>query len=48
MVVITNVPLLPGETYVHVIVTSNTDAPANEWAAAIMKAIKESKMVKFN
>lgn len=48
IVVVTNVPLSPGKTYVHVIATSNTDAPAKEWAAAIMKAIKESKMVQID
>jgi len=48
IVVVTNVQLSPGKTYVHVIATSITDAPAKERTAAIMKAIKESKMVQFD
>src|SRR5262245_12740294 len=42
--VVSNVPLSASKTYVHVLVTANTDAPAKKWAAAIMKAIQESKM----
>jgi hypothetical protein len=45
LVVVTNVPLSPSKTYVHVVATSNTEASAKRWAADIMQAIKESKMV---
>lgn len=45
IVVVTNVPLSPGETYVHVLATSNADGPAKKWSAAIQKAITESKLV---
>ncbi len=48
IVVVTNVPLSASKTYVHVLATSNTSAPAKKWAAAIQKAIKESKMVLFD
>jgi len=44
IVVVTNVPLSASKTYVHVLATSNTNAPAEKWAAAINKAIKESKL----
>jgi hypothetical protein len=43
--VVTNVPLSASKTYVHVLATSNAGAPAKKWAIAIMKAIKESRMV---
>jgi len=42
--VVTNVPLSASKTYVHVLASSNTEAPAKKWAAAIMKAITESKL----
>jgi hypothetical protein len=45
IVVVTNVPLSSSKTYVHVLATSNTDAPAKKWSAQIMEAIKKSKMV---
>jgi hypothetical protein len=45
IIVVTNVPLSPSKTYVHVIATSNADAPAKKWATQIMQAIKDSKMV---
>ena len=45
LVVVTNVPLTSSKTYVHVVATSNTDAPAKNWAAATMKALKKSKLV---
>ncbi len=44
-VVVTNVPLSSSQTYVHVIATSNADASAKKWAAQIMEAIKNNKMV---
>ena len=44
IVVVTNVPLSPSKTYVHVLATSNTNAPAKKWSAAIQKAIKDSKL----
>ena len=43
--VVTNVPLSASKTYVHVLATSNASAPAKKWAAAIQKAITESKLV---
>ena len=42
--VVTNVPLAASKTYVHVLATSNASAPGKKWAAAIHKAIKESKL----
>jgi hypothetical protein len=44
IVVVTNVPLSPSKTYVHVLATSNADAPAKKWAADINRSIKDSKM----
>ncbi len=44
IMVVTNVPLSPSKTYVHVLATSNASAPAKKWAAAIQKAITESKL----
>lgn len=44
IVVVTNVPLSASKTYVHVLATASADAPAKKWAAAIHKAIKESKL----
>jgi hypothetical protein len=48
IVLVTNVPLSSSQTYVQVIATSNTDAPAKQWAAQIMDAIKNSKMVPYD
>jgi hypothetical protein len=48
IVVITNVRLSSNRIYVHVRATSNTDAPAKNWSAQIMEAIKKSKMVSFD
>ncbi len=48
IVLVTNVPLTSSQTYVHVIATSNTDAPAKQWAAQIMDAIKNSKMLSYD
>ena len=48
IMVVTNVPLSPSKTYVHVLATSNADAPAKKWAAAIQKAITESKLTLFD
>jgi len=48
LAVVTNVPLSAGKTYVHVLATSNADASAKKWAAAIHKAIKESKLTLFD
>ena len=48
IVVVTNVPLSSSKIYVHVLATSNTDAPAKKWSAQIMNAIKESKMTLFD
>jgi len=45
IMVVTNVPLSPSKTYVHVLATANADAPAKKWAAAIQKAITDSKLV---
>ena len=45
IMVVTNVPLSASKTYVHVLATSNADAPAKKWAAAVQKAITESKLV---
>jgi hypothetical protein len=45
LVVVTNVPMSPSKTYVHVTATSNTEASAKKWSAEIMQAIKESKLV---
>jgi|ERR1700757_3721078 hypothetical protein len=39
LVLVTNVPLSPSQTYVHVIATSNTDGIANYWAAQMMDEI---------
>jgi hypothetical protein len=36
------------KTCVHVVATSNASAPAKKWAAAIQKAIKESKLQLFD
>ena len=44
IMVVTNVPLSPSKTYVHVLATSNASAPAKKWAAAIQKAITASKL----
>ncbi len=44
IVVVTNVPLSTSKTYVHVLATANADEPAKKWAAAIEKAISESKL----
>ena len=44
IMVVTNVPLSASKTYVHVLATSNTNAPAKKWAAAIQKAINDSKL----
>jgi hypothetical protein len=41
---VTNVPLSSSKTYVHVLATSNTDAPAKKWALEINRAITESKL----
>jgi hypothetical protein len=43
--VVTCVPMQPGKTYVHVVATALADAPAKNWAAELMKQIKESKLV---
>jgi hypothetical protein len=40
LVVVTNVPLSPGQTYVHVIATSNTDGSAAYWSIQLMEWIK--------
>jgi hypothetical protein len=48
IVVVTNVPLSASKTYVHVLATANADAPAKKWAAAVHKAIKESKLTLFD
>ena len=45
IMVVTNVPLSPSKTYVHVLATSNAEASAKKWAAAIQKAITDSKLV---
>jgi hypothetical protein len=39
LVVVTNVPLSPSQTYVHVIATSNTDGLAAYWAAQMLDEI---------
>ena len=44
IVVVTNVPLSTSKTYVHVLATSNANAPAKKWAATIHEAINDSKM----
>jgi hypothetical protein len=44
LAMVTNVPLSASKTYVHVVATSNANASAKKWAAAIYKAIKESKL----
>jgi hypothetical protein len=38
-------PLSPSQTYVHVISTSTTEASAERWSAAIMRAISKSKLI---
>lgn len=48
IMVVTNVPLSASKTYVHVLATSNTNAPAKKWAAAIHKAINDSKLHLFD
>src|SRR6266436_4936431 len=48
IVLVTNVPLSSSQTYVYVIATSETDAPARKWADQIMAAIKNSKMVSYD
>jgi hypothetical protein len=45
LVVISNVPVSESETHVHVIATSNTDAPAKKWALELFNKIKDSKLV---
>jgi hypothetical protein len=44
IMVVTNVPLSTSKTYVHVLATSNANAPAKKWAAAVYKAINDSTM----
>jgi hypothetical protein len=39
LVVVTNVPLSPNQTYVHVIATSNTDGLAAYWSAQMLDEI---------
>jgi len=39
LVVVTNVPLSPSQTYVHVIATSNTDGLAAYWSAQMRDEI---------
>ena len=48
VVVATCVPLSPAKTYVHVLATSNSEASAKKWAAALIKKVKDSKMVLFD
>jgi len=45
---VTNVPCPPGQTFGHVIATSNMEASAKRWTAEIMQAIAESKMVSID
>ena len=45
VVVATAVPRSASKTYVHVLATSERDAYAKKWAADVMNAIKNSKIV---
>jgi hypothetical protein len=45
LVVVSNVPVSESETHVHVVATSNTDAPAKKWASTVFDKIKNSKLV---
>ena len=44
LVVVTCVPLSSSKTYVHVVATANSDAPAKHWASDLMEKIEESKL----
>ena len=44
LVLVSNVPLSPSNTHVHVVATSDNDQSANMWAADLMKRIRESKL----
>ena len=48
VVLVTNVPLAPGKTYVQVLATSDTEASAKKWKSKIMKAIKETGLTKID
>lgn len=43
-VVVSNVPMSPSQTHVHVTATSNDDASAKRWAADLMAKIRQSRL----